>query len=372
MSTRASSWVVVALALGLAACAGASSAAAQRRPSPPRVRLPTVRLLEAGAEPRAPLRYRIAPNATATVEMRMEMTMRISMGAQALPSAPMPAMVGRMTFRVTSVGTDGTVRYGGAVESFEPAPGYAGPPQLLTAVRTALATLVGTTYTGAMSSRGFVLDAQISVPPNADANARQTIDSLRDSLRQLAAPLPAEPVGRGARWRVTMPIDAGGISMQQVALYTLDEVRGERGHVQVAITQTARPQALRTPGMPAGTTARLESLRGSGSATAELDLTRLVSTTHTRVVSDTTSTITAGTQAQRMTTHVEIDATFTPLQAPAPAPRSSTGQSLDRLLEAPISSGLGLACRRGVRGGLCDERVRAHGALRVRRGPPRA
>ena len=300
-----------ALLFGLVVGLGSATATAQPRAGRAR-RMPTVRLLSPGAEPRAPLRYRIAQNASMSVEMRMEMNMRMSMGTQAMPAVPMPAMVGRMTLRATSVGADGTVHYGFTLDSFGPAPGYSGPPQVLTAVRQALASLVGTTGTGAMTNRGFVLDTQVTLPPNADANARQAIDSLRDSLRQLAAPLPAEAVGRGARWQVTMPIDTAGMSMTQVARYTLDEIQGEQGHFQVALTQTARPQALRAPGLPAGTTARLDSLRGAGTATADLNLTRLMSATRTHIVSDTVTTITASAQSQRMTTHVEVDASFTP------------------------------------------------------------
>lgn len=308
MSTR----ILSALVLALVATASASSVSAQRRANGQRGRLPTVRVLERGAEPREPLRYRIAQNATSPVDMRMEMTVRMTVSGREMPAVPMPAMVGRMTLRATSVGADGTVHYGFTLDSFAPAPGYTGPAQVLTAVRSALASLVGTTGTGAMTNRGFVLDTQVNLPANADAGARQAIDSLRDSLRQLAAPLPAEPVGRGARWQVTMPIDAGGMSMQQVATYTLESVQGDRGHLQVRLTQSARPQALHTPGLPAGATARLESLSGTGSATQEMDLTRLIAPTHTHVVSDTATTVSAGAQSQRMETHLEADATFTP------------------------------------------------------------
>ena len=55
--------------------------------------LPKVRLLEPGAEPRRALRYRLADMKPASIEMRMDMAMKMTMGSNATPEIQLPTML---------------------------------------------------------------------------------------------------------------------------------------------------------------------------------------------------------------------------------------------------------------------------------------
>ena len=45
-------------------------------------------------------------------------------------------------------------------------------------------------------------EADLKAPPGGSAQMQQSLENLRQSMRQMSAPLPEEPVGKGARWEM--------------------------------------------------------------------------------------------------------------------------------------------------------------------------
>src|SRR5262249_44905917 len=116
--------------------------------------------------------------------------------------------------------------------------------------------------------------SETTLPPDAPASARGTLDSMQGMLGQ-ASPLPAEPVGVGARWETEAVLHQNGLEMHQVSRFTLRERAGSRVKLDVEIEQSAPAQEMKIPSGK-GATAHLESLRGTGGGTLELDLGRVV------------------------------------------------------------------------------------------------
>jgi hypothetical protein len=102
------------------------------------------------------------------------------------------------------------------------------------------------------------------------------IEQVRQTLRDLAAPLPDEDVGRGARWQKLSQLDAKETRIAQTETFTLLAIQGDKGTLDDVLAQTAPPQTLRGPGMPQGATARMDSMLASGDAKVRFDLSRLV------------------------------------------------------------------------------------------------
>jgi hypothetical protein len=107
------------------------------------------------------------------------------------------------------------------------------------------------------------------------------IEQLRQTLRDLAAPLPEEEVGRRARWQKLSQLDARETRITQTETFTLSDLhtasgQPERGVLDDVLAQTAPSQPLRSPGMPQGAAARMESMLASGNAVIHFDLSRLV------------------------------------------------------------------------------------------------
>jgi hypothetical protein len=123
-----------------------------------------------------------------------------------------------------------------------------------------------------ITSRGFTKDADFKIGANADPQLVQLLDSMRQSLRQLSAPLPAEAVGKDARWQTTMKIQVNGMTMTQVATSHLVELSDDAAKVEVELKQSAGRQKIQRNGMSVD----LISLASTGSGDLTLDRTRVV------------------------------------------------------------------------------------------------
>ena len=102
------------------------------------------------------------------------------------------------------------------------------------------------------------------------------VEQVRQTLRDVAAPLPDEEVGVDARWRKLSQLDSREARITQTETFRLLELEQDRGTLDDFLAQTAPPQPLRAPGVPPGANAHMDSLLASGEAKIHFDLTRLV------------------------------------------------------------------------------------------------
>ncbi len=92
----------------------------------------------------------------------------------------------------------------------------------------------------------------------APADAR---DELVQRWLGLAVPLPAEPIGRGGRWRVVTLLRAGGAVLTQHASYRLIAITSDRMTIAVELERIGEHQDIDVPGLPADARAELIALR---------------------------------------------------------------------------------------------------------------
>jgi hypothetical protein len=264
-------WLPVLCALCLAP---APSRAADPDESP----VPVVHLVAPGAPPLRPLRYQVQPGRRGRVNMTMGTKMSITLGEQALPTAPPMDIVMTFDYHVTSVAADGAMRTEcefGAMKVVEK-PGL--PPEMVRAVTASLEGLKGMKGYSVVDRRGVVREADVVVPATAPAAVRQMIDGLRQSMRQLSSPFPEEPVGRGARWDTTFKIVQNGLTMDQVAHVELAELSDDRGDLRFTLTQSAAPQRMHPPNTPAEVVIDLVSLASTGEGVTHFELATPVNT----------------------------------------------------------------------------------------------
>ncbi len=268
----------------------------------------TVTLLESGAEPRTVLRYKFQPNRTERMVMQTDMAMAIEMGALKRPEKQLPST--RMTMAIDSkeVSPEGELHYEFTLEQTEVVPNPGDNPLTINAIRKQMHTMLGVRGSATATSRGFSTDVNINIPRGAGPKVRQLIDDLKQSMTRMLAPLPDEPVGRGAVWQVTTPIETPAMKFTQVATYTLLEIQGDAVKLDVQITQSAPPQESRPIGGAPDATVMLESFDTSGSGTVELQMTNVVPTSTL-----TLTTTSVFSSDQRVTTTMRIWATIEPL-----------------------------------------------------------
>ncbi|MEG4963151.1 MULTISPECIES: hypothetical protein [unclassified Microcoleus] len=235
---------------------------------------PQVELLNPGVEPRQQLRLKPAINVKETSVMTVKMDMDISASGRSSPEGKIPISVMTFETKVTKIDPNGDIHYEFAYTNSDII-GDTGnmPPAAREAMRSALKSMVGVKGSFIMDNRGFHKGGDIILPEGADNNLKQMVGQMSKSLEQLASPLPAEAVGKGAKWRVSSSSDFSGINVNDIATYELDSWQDGVVSMNVSIEQQANPQNITSPLLPAGTTLTLKSFssQGLGKVTGRLD-----------------------------------------------------------------------------------------------------
>jgi hypothetical protein len=235
---------------------------------------PKVEVEAAGDEPRRPLRLHPAAGTQETLELSMGMRMSMRNGAQDMPAVPIPVTKTRLRAVIEDVGADGVLTVRHAAEAVEVIPGPDTPPAVVEAVRKNVEPLSGYRATMRLDGRGAVLGGEAELPRDLPPMVRQTMQQMTESLGQLAAPLPLESVGAGARWTSHHEISQNGMKLRQTGRYTLVSLEGEHAVIEATIAQELLDPNVDAPGMM-GATARMGEFQSSGKSTIELDLDHL-------------------------------------------------------------------------------------------------
>ena len=264
----------------------------------------TVKLLDPGAQPRTALRYKFQANRTEKMVMETSMAMAMEMGDQKQPETQMPVTRMTMTIDSKEVSPEGNLHYEFELEQVEILPKPGANPAIVNAMKQQMSSMQGLSGSATVTSRGFTKDTEIKSPPGIDPQIKQSMDQMKQSINQMSAPLPEEPVGEGARWQVTMPMEMPAMKLTQVATYTLSEIQGDKVKLDITIKQSAPPQELDTPGAAPGAKVSLESLKSSGKGTVELQMTNLVPTSNINMT--TTNVVSSNNQKIKTTMQIGV------------------------------------------------------------------
>jgi hypothetical protein len=237
-----------------------------------------VRLLEAGAEPRAPLRYRLKEGQKERLLLEMATGLKLAVGDKA-PPVPVPKV--RLTIEVRAHPLPPNLILEGVVSQVEVVEEPGLPALMVKAVRSDLDGLGGTQWKASFTDSGQLFALHLPVPADANNQLVRTLESLRDALRLLLVPLPEGPVGTNARWQARRRAAIATAAVDETATYQLGAAEGH-GLVAITLALSAPEQPLTLPLTSPGTTARLASFEGSGKGEVQLDLFRIVQPTTLR------------------------------------------------------------------------------------------
>ncbi|MEM1414286.1 MAG: hypothetical protein AAGH15_05280 [Myxococcota bacterium] len=300
------------LALLLAACGGATASAPApvapvtvatlEVPPDKAVVPPEVRLISAGEAPHAPLRFRPEKGLTQRLRMEMDMTMETQVVGGFPQRIEAPTTTSVLRQAVTDVAADGTFRLEFGIESIE----VGGDGPLRAAMIEALEPLTTMQGWSIGDARGRVLGLDFRLAGDVPATAQQSLDSIRDALRQMLPSLPEEPVGVGAEWEVVQPFVTSALTFEQTARFRLLRREGDRVELAVTIAQRAEPQPLQSP--QPGMSVRLESFQGGGEATTAYELGGRFLRSETHVLIEMQSVVSAGAQTAQSQVRMETNA----------------------------------------------------------------
>lgn len=99
---------------------------------------------------------------------------------------------------------------------------------------------------------------------------KKIIDDALDAQRHFPLRLAPVPVGVGARWRFSEPLDVRGVKAVQVAEMTLLELGDDKARIAIKSRHQAPKQSVPHPTEP-GLTASLDALRGDSEGELTID-----------------------------------------------------------------------------------------------------
>jgi hypothetical protein len=266
-----------------------------------------VKLLEAGAEPRKVLRLHPSPGDKQTLHLTLKMAVETKMGEMQSQAMKLPAMTMNMDTTVKDVSDKGDITYELVMGETTLADDPGGNAQLAEIMKAALGGIKGMSGTGTVSSRGLAKGMEFKVPPGADAQTRQVMDQMRSSFSSIAAPLPEEAVGPGARWEAKIPIKSQGMTIDQTGTSELVSIEGERVTTKGTFTQRASNQKIESPAMP-GLKMDLIKMVGTGTGESKFDLGKLLpSEGTTDLHSETDMAMNMGGQKQPISTKLDLN-----------------------------------------------------------------
>jgi hypothetical protein len=205
-----------------------------------------VLLLDDGAEPQTPLRYKIAEGTTT----KSNMDFTIATLATTSESAALTVVPGVRLHIVSgpAMPTESGVKFEVNITKAEAAVPQGIDPKVAEELRQSAAILDDVGGTVEMNDRGIMLATELNdkaKSPDIPLRLLMMIVNARTTLSRVV--LPAEPVGLGARWEARKELMLYGFKVQQVDSYTLVERVGDEIKLNVTVTQNALPQTVDFP-----------------------------------------------------------------------------------------------------------------------------
>jgi hypothetical protein len=267
--------------VGFALAGGSHSALAQTSPptSPPQASTPPVstpkldltigqstpvELLVVGAQPTEKFRLRPVPGRRQQLALTWQIQTQVKVGEQAIPSIQMPTMTATLESTVNQVDPNGDIHYAIVYRQIDVQNDGNLPPALAAQFKTQLQPLEGLTGNYVITEFGAPRSVQMTFPETMTPLQQSMLNQFSQSVTNLSAPLPNQPIGISAKWRQTTPIVVNGATVNQTTIYELTNRQSGIATIKLQIEQTANGQTLQS-GLPGMGDLTIKSLRMIGS-----------------------------------------------------------------------------------------------------------
>ena len=216
-----------------------------------------------GVLPQRLLRYHLAKGSKSTIELDLEG----KLVAGDIKSAS-PPLTFTLEVRVDDVLADGHMKLVSTIqdltthaEAVQP-----GAPR----AQTDAAALKGVAITSTLAPDGTVTDvALVGDPKQLGPTAKAEVDQLVQAMPKLAMPLPATPVGIGAKWRSSRALGpASPVTLQAVTTIDVTGISGSVVTYEVGSTVLGADQVVKQEGVDVD----VKNITGTASGRGTFDL----------------------------------------------------------------------------------------------------
>lgn len=228
-----------------------------------------LKVLEAGAEPRAPKRYSFAKG---KAESRVAtFKMGVSQEAPGMPpqSQNQPPLKVSLVFGAKDEAPN--TRFMAKIAKIELADAKGIDPRQKAEADKMFGALAGIDVTFVSTPRGYVRDLSFPSDPRVE-QAGEILPVFQQAFEYAMPPFPDEAIGIGARWEDVNEMKDQGVKATVTTTYTLKEWNGDAGVVTADVKRVAPKQQVNDPRMPPGTMIELD---GKGTYTFNVKLDRV-------------------------------------------------------------------------------------------------
>jgi hypothetical protein len=269
----------------------------------------TVTLIVPGDTPRRQLRYAPPSDLRTRIDMTLQMEMGMNMGGTAL-AVTMPTVTTALDLAVSGVSSNGDIGYGVTFTKIDIDDASGSNPMTAT-LQQAFAAIAGLTGTATMTDRGITKAVHFNLDKLSDAQTRQMLSQITNSVQTLSMPFPEEAVGVGAKWEGRQAVSTNNLQLFQKTIYEIVSLDGAGVTLSVNVEQMAQPQTVSTPTIP-GVSMDLVSLTGSGAGTVAVRLNSLAPLSDLRTSTSAAMSVNTSGQSQSITTDFKIHITTAP------------------------------------------------------------
>lgn len=299
MTRRFNSWV---LPLLLALMCVPTSAQAADPGNPVQVEL-----IEAGEAPLQEVRYKPRVGETQTAVMTISIDMSMSMAGNAMPAQAIPAQKVTFDTTVEEINADGDIKFSFLYTGAEVVDDPKNPSAMAPMLEEMVKSLKGATGTATVTNRGMTQSAEFTIPEDMAPQMKQMLDGMKESMNRISSPVPSEPIGLGAKWKVTQNLVANGMQIVQTSNHEIIKLDTGGFTMAINVTQTADPQEIKNAALPAGTKLSLVSLDTDGQGTSQVETGSIIPVQSSlSIKTQSTMDVEVAGQKQQMTTDVKM------------------------------------------------------------------
>jgi hypothetical protein len=205
-----------------------------------------ITVLDPGAEPRAQRRYAFKTPAEMRKLTIAAKTTREAQGQK--QEMPQPPVTLTMSFALK--GTKGGVyHYEATIKSADVDLPPNADKRAVAQAKQALGALTGITASFDVTARGSIGEAKFEGDKLPRGAAEQIAPLFSNALEFVAAPLPDEAIGIGAKWQETTDSAQTGVRMKVTSTYTLKEWGADGGVIEAEVKRSAPKQPMQDPRM---------------------------------------------------------------------------------------------------------------------------
>lgn len=262
---------------------------------------PRIVLVDSGEGEKSGLRYRL--DAGSIHHMVMVMTM----SNPQVPAIQMPGVRFAVVMKVLEANEDRARLSMSMPKDPDLIATEGAPPELVANLSEGFRGMSAFRGQSTLTSLGVTEELELQFDTE-DPRLEQFLGSMKQSMRQLTIPFPAEPVGVGARWKTLQQI-VGLVTVYQLGSFELLQRAGSSVTLGMKLEQLTPKQAIALPGTPPEVTVDVSAeVAGSGQGDGEmtLNLYSPVPRSHASLESVTTMTVRAGDEVREMVMNMTV------------------------------------------------------------------